>query len=299
MNYHQENLYYEDYDDLGFDDESYGEEIYFDDEDEGYGEYEDDDDFEAFYDDDDEGESAEFDDDDDEEMVEGRRTNRRLKRLNRRIRRRGGRPRPSRPRSPIVRNPIKARPFYMTSPKPATNSLQASLSKYATRTDVNKLANIASTNRKQNSKAILRNTKAINKGLGLTTKSLQQIKSLDAKHSRVAKEQNAILKTLSKNVDELKKQTEQAQKNAQMQGMMSMLSQPKLESLDIQLDKFKNGGATTLTEADLKDSLDASIQNAKFESNNLPLMMAMMGNQSNDKNGGMNPMMMMLLMNSL
>ncbi len=161
----------------------------------------------------------------------------------------------------------------------------------ATKDDLKKLAATVMANDKKQETAIKRNANAVRGNVAAIRKTNADLSALDKKHSAVELRQNKILETINKRVVRLRKDAEQTKQQMQMQTMMSLIMQPKLESIRLQAPPTE-GGVTP-------DPVTFTVQESKFKSDMLPLIFMMSsfgGGGSSDGNMMNNPMMLYFLM---
>ncbi len=124
------------------------------------------------------------------------------------------------------------------------------------------------------------------------TKLSKEVKTIDDKHVAVSKKQNELIGKLGKRVSRMQSQE-------QMNMMLSVLMQPKLESITF--------ASKTGTPEIKEDGTAHAIADSKSTDNTLLfLMMGMMGGGDDEKGGGggfgdmsNNPLMMILMMKAL
>ncbi|MEO0469289.1 MAG: hypothetical protein AAF206_06705 [Bacteroidota bacterium] len=278
--YTEADTYAEDFDD---DDETAYED--YDDEEEG--EFVDEDETALF--------SAEFDDDgedfdDDEGEIEGEFLNRLLsiRRLAKR-RNRGRSSRAYRPRNFLnhrlgrgrfrVNPRSRSRGFIRVGRRRLPFTLPSHI---ATKADVTKLANQVRKDIRLNSAAIRKNAAGIRSAIGLARKANAGVARVDQKYRKATLQQTRVSNEIRKQIIALKKAQEMAQAQARQQAMLSLFMTPDIESI-------------TVKEGDIERKL--TVTDSEFETNLLPLVMGMAGN--NGGQGGMDPMMMFAMMQTL
>lgn len=156
----------------------------------------------------------------------------------------------------------------------------------ATKEDLKKLTASFQVSDKKHEAAIRKNAEAIKGNVAAIRKSNADLKALDKKHSTVELRQNKILDTVNKSVLTLKKDAEQVRQQMQMQAMMSMIMQPKLETIKLKPPKAEGSDKDP-------DPITYTVEESKFKSDMMPLMFMFMNQPSG---GGMNPMMFYFMM---
>lgn len=135
-----------------------------------------------------------------------------------------------------------------------------------------------------NSNSIRINTAAIKKEAEAIVTLRKEVKEIDLKHITATREQNKIMTTLNRRVGKLRRDLDKTKSDAQMQQMFSMLMQPKLKS--ITLDAAPTPGTSV------------NVSSAKFEDNNMFLMLALSGGFGGGEGSNNNSMLpLMFLMN--
>ncbi len=143
-----------------------------------------------------------------------------------------------------------------------------------------------------------------NNGVALT-KLTKEVKNIDDKHITATKKQNELIARLGTGVDKLGKDIKVMKSQEQMNMMLSVLMQPKLESVTFESSALPDGTPRPI----LRDDTEVKVKSSKSTDNTLlMLMMTMMGgdSSSNGTGGGggfgdmaSNPLMMIVMMKAL
>ncbi len=143
-----------------------------------------------------------------------------------------------------------------------------------------------------------------NNGVALTKLS-KEVRNIDDKHIVATKKQNELIARLGTGVDKLGKDIKAIKSQEQMNMMLSVLMQPKLES--VTFDAVN--GADDKPRPILSDGTEIKVKSSKSTDNTLlMLMMTMMGGSDSSSNGtggggfgdmASNPLMMIVMMKAL
>jgi hypothetical protein len=156
----------------------------------------------------------------------------------------------------------------------------------ATKEDVKKLSVSVATDIKKVNEGIAKNASVIKTNVAAIRKLNDDLKAFDKKNSAVELKQTQLITKLGKNISRLKKENEAVKSQLQMTSMMSLISQPKLESITY----TPTGGGTETT---------VTVTKSKFKTDLLPLMLMMStpsGEGSSSNNMFSNPMMLFFMM---
>ncbi|KIC89133.1 hypothetical protein [Flavihumibacter sp. ZG627] len=129
-------------------------------------------------------------------------------------------------------------------------------------------------------------------GLALTRLS-KEVKTVDQKHIMATKKQNEMITKLGASNDRLQKTIAKMKSQNQMNMMMPLLMQPKLES--IQFEKPASGAAPVQADG-TKYNVSSS---ASSDNSMLFMMMAMSGDEGGFGDMGSNPMMLYFMMEAM
>jgi hypothetical protein len=133
------------------------------------------------------------------------------------------------------------------------------------------------------------------------TKLSKEVKTVDDKHVSVSKKQNDLISKLGTGVNKLEKDFKILKSQEQMNMMLSMFLQPKLESVTFATARDASGNPIHVVSDETKPF---AVKTSKSTDNTLLLlMMGMMGGEGSSGGGfgdmGNNPLMMILMLKAI
>ncbi len=159
----------------------------------------------------------------------------------------------------------------------------------ATKEDLKKVISTIAVNNKRQEGAIKKNAEAIKGNVAAIRKTNADLQAFDKKHSAVELRQSKIIESLNKGIVAVRKEAAATKQQIQMQSMMSLIMQPKLETIKLQGPAVN--GVTPPVES-------FTVTESKFKSDMLPLLMMMSSSgESGSGNIMNNPMMMYFMFN--
>jgi hypothetical protein len=140
----------------------------------------------------------------------------------------------------------------------------------------------------------LKNSRGVKKNISAITRNAKRVTAVDKKHTTASKAQNRILTSLNRRMRRVQKNLDETKQQAQMQMLFSLMMQPELSSITVEpdsnstnaFDPISGEGVLTVTASDSGDD------------DNLGLLLALSGGFGDSK-GGMNPLMLLLLTDSI